>query len=210
MATGKEWFYTSDGQRKGPIPEAQIIEMIKISQISSGTLVWTKDFSEWQKIENTELGIHLQNMPPPRLDGEKFCSACGKLIGIRAEICPLCGVRVLTTVASKKVDAVNNTNCKFCETCGRSINTKAEICPYCGVRATVMGKSTFNKSRLTAGLFAVLLGDFGAHKFYLGETGLGVLYLCFFWTWIPGLIGVIEGILILCMTDEQFELKYNH
>lgn len=41
-------------------------------------------------------------------------------------------------------------------------------------------------------LLALFLGSFGAHHFYLRRTGLGVLYLCFFWTGIPGLLGFIE------------------
>jgi TM2 domain-containing membrane protein YozV len=39
----------------------------------------------------------------------------------------------------------------------------------------------------------VFLGSFGAHHFYLKRTGLGILYLCFFWSGIPGLIGLIEA-----------------
>lgn len=41
-------------------------------------------------------------------------------------------------------------------------------------------------------LLALLLGNFGAHHFYLGRTGLGILYLCFFWTGIPAIIGFVE------------------
>jgi TM2 domain-containing membrane protein YozV len=41
-------------------------------------------------------------------------------------------------------------------------------------------------------LLALFLGSFGAHHFYLRRTGLGILYLCFFWSGIPGLMGVIE------------------
>jgi TM2 domain-containing membrane protein YozV len=41
-------------------------------------------------------------------------------------------------------------------------------------------------------LLALFLGSFGAHHFYLRRTGLGILYLCFFWTGIPGLAGFIE------------------
>jgi TM2 domain-containing membrane protein YozV len=42
-------------------------------------------------------------------------------------------------------------------------------------------------------LLAVLLGSFGAHHFYLRRNGLGVLYLVFFWTGIPGILGIIEA-----------------
>src|SRR5690554_3028666 len=39
-----------------------------------------------------------------------------------------------------------------------------------------------NKSKTTAGLLAIFLGAFGIHKFYLGRTGMGILYLLFCWT----------------------------
>lgn len=41
-------------------------------------------------------------------------------------------------------------------------------------------------------LLALFLGSFGVHHFYLRRTGLGILYLCFCWTTIPGFLGVIE------------------
>lgn len=43
-------------------------------------------------------------------------------------------------------------------------------------------------------LLAIFLGTFGAHKFYAGQIGKGIIYLIFCWTFIPGLIGLIEGI----------------
>jgi TM2 domain-containing membrane protein YozV len=45
----------------------------------------------------------------------------------------------------------------------------------------------------TAGvLLALLLGGVGAHKFYMGQVGWGVVYVLFFWTFIPGLIALVE------------------
>ena len=41
-------------------------------------------------------------------------------------------------------------------------------------------------------LLALFLGTFGIHHFYLRRTGLGILYLCFFWTGIPTMLGFIE------------------
>jgi TM2 domain-containing membrane protein YozV len=41
-------------------------------------------------------------------------------------------------------------------------------------------------------LLALFLGWLGVHHFYLGRVGLGVLYLCFSWTGIPAILGVIE------------------
>ncbi len=42
-------------------------------------------------------------------------------------------------------------------------------------------------------LLALFLGTFGIHHFYLRRTGLGILYLCFFWAFgLTTLLGFIE------------------
>tara|TARA_B100000214_G_C23729800_1_gene518265 strand:+ start:304 stop:618 length:315 start_codon:yes stop_codon:yes gene_type:complete len=62
-------------------------------------------------------------------------------------------------------------------------------------------RNTFNYkySRLnkSVGIYAVLalfLGVFGAHKFYIGQIGVGIIYVIFFWTSIPWIIAIIEAI----------------
>lgn len=64
------------------------------------------------------------------------------------------------------------------------------------------------KSKLAAGLLGIFLGDFGAHKFYLGRWKMGLLYLAFFWTVIPAIIGFIEGVIYLLSSEEKFQEKY--
>lgn len=99
---------------------------------------------------------------------------------------------------------------QYCPSCGEIIRADAEICPECGVRKESGGgvATEGSKDRVTAGVLAILLGGVGAHRFYLGDIGLGLLYLCFFWTFIPALVGLIEGILYLTKTDEEFQRKY--
>lgn len=46
-------------------------------------------------------------------------------------------------------------------------------------------------------LLALFLGGIGAHKFYAGKIGKGVLYLIFCWTAIPAFIALIEFIIAL-------------
>ncbi len=41
-------------------------------------------------------------------------------------------------------------------------------------------------------LLAIFLGGLGIHRFYLGETIPGILYLVFSWTGIPTIIGWVE------------------
>lgn len=65
------------------------------------------------------------------------------------------------------------------------------------------------KSRTTAILWCFFLGAFGAHKFYLEQSGLGLLYLLFFWTGIPSIAAFIEFIMLLVMSDIEFNNKFN-
>ncbi len=52
------------------------------------------------------------------------------------------------------------------------------------------------KSDVVAILLAFFLGSFGAHRFYMGETGWGILYLCFCWTFIPHIVSFVECFLL--------------
>ncbi len=65
------------------------------------------------------------------------------------------------------------------------------------------------KNKNVATLLAFLLGSFGVHKFYLGQTRLGILYLIFSWTYIPWIIAFINCIKLLLMDNHIFDLKYN-
>ena len=65
------------------------------------------------------------------------------------------------------------------------------------------------KDKTTAGVLALLLGGVGVHKFYLGQTGAGIVYLLFCWTSIPFIVSLIEGISTLSMSQGAFDAKYN-
>ena len=130
-------------------------------------------------------------------DNTKFCKKCGEEIPISAKVCPKCGEPL-----KKKKPSERET--KYCVSCGESVLRKAEICPHCGVRIQSSGTS----DRVTAALLAILIGVFGAHKFYLGKNAQGVLYLCFFWIFIPGIVAFIEGLIYLTESDAEFKRKH--
>jgi len=115
----------------------------------------------------------------------------------------------LTTKAASSVAAESESvpqSGKFCSECGARISAKAEVCPKCGVRAAPPSGSVHNKT--TAALLALFLGGLGAHKFYLGRTGMGLIYLVFCWTTIPLIISLVEGIQFLSMSESEFAIKY--
>jgi hypothetical protein len=60
-----------------------------------------------------------------------------------------------------------------------------------------------SEKKLIAGLLGILLNSLGIHKFYLGYQKEGLIMLL-----IMGPIGIIEGILYLTKSDEEFERTY--
>jgi TM2 domain-containing membrane protein YozV len=108
--------------------------------------------------------------------------------------------------------AANIRDRKYCSGCGTVIHRSAPSCPHCGApQADVAARSSSGgKSKSSAGILALLLGGIGVHKFYLGQPGLGILYLVFFWTLIPAIVAFVEGIIYLTMSDADFDAKYNN
>lgn len=65
------------------------------------------------------------------------------------------------------------------------------------------------KSKTTAAIIALFLGGIGGHRFYLGQVGLGIVYLIFFFTFIPAFIALVDLIIFLTMSEDAFNRKYN-
>lgn len=68
------------------------------------------------------------------------------------------------------------------------------------------------KQKVVAGILAILLGWLGVHHFYLGSYMVGVIILVislFTCGFIGTIIGVVEGILLLLMSDSEFDARYN-
>ena len=76
------------------------------------------------------------------------------------------------------------------------------------------------KQKKTAALLALILGAFGAHRFYLGQRRRGITYLIFGllgvlsggdapFLPIMAIIGVIDAVLLFTMSQETFDQRYN-
>ena len=115
-----------------------------------------------------------------------------------------------------------------CPNCGAPYTNSTVKCEYCGTQfrsapepvyqpaycppitpAPKVSKPLPVKRRTTAALLALLLGNFGIHKFYLGQRKAGLWMLAFCWTYIPALIGFIDLAVLLSASDQAFMQKYN-
>ncbi|WP_135663900.1 TM2 domain-containing protein [Halorhabdus rudnickae] len=134
----------------------------------------------------------------------KYCINCGVEIAEQADVCTECGVDQSTTLDGAHGDRGRDE--RYCVSCGELIYKQSEICPECGVEQPSIGSG--DTDQVAAGILAILLGGLGVHKFYQGNTRNGVLYLCFFWTTIPALLGLVEGILMLVADEDEYEEQY--
>lgn len=104
-----------------------------------------------------------------------------------------------------------------CTECGSMISEHATVCPKCGHTLNyvpsprpnyMVNNSTSAKSKTTAGILALLLGGLGVHYFYCGKPIPGFVFLLLCWTWIPGILALVQAIMMFSMTEEQFNNKY--
>lgn len=117
--------------------------------------------------------------------GMKFCKYCGNKIREKAIICPHCGCQVdeLNHGAEQPTIVINNTNA----------NTNTSVSDGGSYRKCL--------NKWVALLLCIFLGGIGAHKFYEGKIGMGILYL-----FTAGLFGIgwIIDIIVLILKPNPY------
>lgn len=149
----------------------------------------------------------------------KFCQHCGKEIDKAAAFCPSCGHRTDGQTAQPQTPPVLHcTACGapatpqgYCSRCGRYIGVPYQQpvgAPY-GQPTIIVNNSAVANARggreinkWVAALLCFFLGFLGAHRFYEGKIGTGILYLC-----TAGLFGIgalIDFIIILTKPNPYY------
>lgn len=127
--------------------------------------------------------------------------------------------------ASEFAEDAKEATKEFTEDAKEKVNEFADEAEKTVDEFTAGAREAFNKSdskKVIAGILGILLGWAGVHKFILGYSKEGLIMLgvsilgfatsCLgigvFLIWIPSVIGLIEGILYLTKSDEEFVQTY--
>lgn len=115
-----------------------------------------------------------------------FCKQCGKQLSDEAKFCDACGTPTQDAPHNSQPVQPNIT----------IINSNANTNTNTNVNANA-GFVYIRKSKATALLLCLILGWAGAHRFYVGKTGTGLIWLCsfglFFIGWLLDFIGILIG-----------------
>ena len=226
-----KYFYTGlDGRKRGPVSKQELQTLTVLGIIGPNTPLTTNNGQEgvaWQISDLfaagklfctncgnpvTEQAIACMSCGAKPIGHKKFCRHCGVALNPEQVVCIKCGAGISTTGVSTKGTS-------------RSVD---------GDTAT----GTKNKIVAGLFGIVPLFGVFGVHMFYVGKWGWGLVFLaislsCFglsiltipltvifppfallsFPLILPipvlVIIGIIQGIMFLVMSDEDFAAKYS-
>ena len=146
---------------------------------------------------------------------DKFCQFCGGQISEGDVVCPSCGKQLKETVFCKYCGAQIDKHAVICPKCGRQVGEMKQAQtqqPQTQQPQIVINNANTNsnvntnnnsggmmypyKSKVTALLLCIFVGFLGAHRFYVGKIGTGIIWLC---TFGLGGIGVIFDLIMIIL-----------
>ena len=122
------------------------------------------------------------------------CGKCGELYDIYSSmggqtfVCATCG----SVLQMPPTDGKDVRDLKLCPNCRQLIDSAAVVCPHCGeVMLDSEQEKCSDRSRAMYVMLALTLGTLGAHNFYAGYKGRGVLQCMFSLSIVLCLITVV-------------------
>jgi TM2 domain-containing membrane protein YozV len=116
-----------------------------------------------------------------------------------------------------KCGAINDDTAQYCSNCQAvltPVSTGYQPLQSVSPNALTDWKSMGADKKVPAGVLGIIFGSLGVHKFILGYTTEGVIMLlvtvlsCFVLYPITHVIGIVEGIVYLTKSDEEFVSTY--
>ena len=114
-----------------------------------------------------------------------------------------------------KCGAQNDDLAQYCATCQAALGPVSGSVGYQPMQAVNQGQMVDWRAmgadkKIAAGICGILIGSLGVHKFILGYTTEGIIQIVitFVTCGMGGIVGLIEGIIYLTKSDEEFVRTY--
>ena len=193
-----DFFLGNDGVQTGPHPEHELLSR----GLRHDSLIWREGMPAWIRADQlAEMGQYLATIPLPSQPGTQSHPSYPH--GVATNTAP-------NAPFAYGPDGVPINQTQFGNGNPNQQPSSVSYLPYANV--PVYNPHTSN--RIAAGLTAIFFGYFGVHKFLMGSTGAGLTMMlisilsCFTLWPLMALIAIIEGIIYLCKTEEQFFQDY--
>lgn len=222
----QEWYYSVDGSQQGPVSAAELKKLATDGKLKPEDLVWKDGMAEWKAASTIKGlfggGASSGGMPAPKAEEPKPEPARDERPSRRGRDEEEDRPRRRRDEEEEE-DRPRNRRRDEEEDDRPSRRGRDDD----DDRPSRRGRDDDDEDRprkkskrripedtasrkMTAGLLAILIGGLGIHKFYLGMTGAGIIQivLTFCTGGIAGFIPLIEGIIYLTKTDEDFHREY--
>jgi TM2 domain-containing membrane protein YozV len=215
----QEWYYSVNGDRQGPISSADLKKLAEAGTLKAADLVWKDGMADWAEAKTVK---GLFGGAPKT--GEQPVSEKPKPVDAAAEERPAGRTRPRDDdedrprrrrdVDEEEDRPRSRRRDEDAEEEDRPVRRRRDEDDEVDAdrprkKRSRVPEDTSNK-KLVAGLLGILLGGWGVHKFYLGMTTPGILQIVITvcTCGAGGIIGLIEGIIYLTKSDEDFYETY--
>jgi len=226
-----DWYAHLNNENKGPVTKDQLAQWIASGALTQETLVWQEGREDWEpaNIAVPEL-FSASPAPDPDFATAQQLAPAQSMEPSQAgtKPCPFCA-QMISSVAIKCQHCQSMLN-NFCSNCGTQCGANQAVCLNCGTaignlsnEPVVIAQPTVvnptggvannfvhgNYNKTTAAILAFFLGGLGAHKFYHGSFGWGIIYIVFVLTFVPAMVALVETIMYLAMSQTEYDSRYN-
>ncbi len=225
----QDWYYSADGGQKGPVTAADLKKLADAGSLKPTDLIWKDGMTDWSPAKtvkglfgggSSEASADAATERKPdsarrEPDDDDRPRARRRDEDEGEDDRPSARRRPARDEAeeddrprSRRTDDEEDDD-RPVRSRRRDDDSDEDLRPKRKKRGGRVPEDTANK-KMVAGILGIVLGGLAVHKFYLGYTGTGVLQLILSicTCGLVGWIGLIEGIIYLTKSDEDFHQMY--
>lgn len=213
----QDWYYSVGGDRQGPVSAQELRKLVDAGTLKAADLVWKDGMADWVAAKSIKglfpAGTSSAGSPaaersaPVKTEEAKPSNAFADMAAEDDDDRPSKKGRA---VARRDEDVDEDDDDRPRARSSRDDDDEEEERPRKRKKSRSRVPADASSKKVTSGLLALLLGGWGVHKFYLGMTTPGILQIVitFCTCGLGGIIPLIEGIIYLTKSDEDFYETY--